>query len=281
MRRNRSIVAEKFKNLSVNIVNIPFDNDEERKFYGEVRDEIRSEYLRIMQDDGKTKMMELFELLLRLRQATVHPNMVIKGLATKYKIASPKLWTRPSTKETKLVELFQQHTKSDKTIIICHYQQEMDMIHNALAKAYPTLKIAEFNGSMNLTARDACVRQCMHGNVDVLIMQILCGGVGLNLQVFNKVYTLTPDWNPGNEIQAIARCHRIGQERDVEVFKIIIDEDEHTTVDQLLLNVQSKKRALMAECLQDPTLEFSEQFKYTGNLSKMGLTFKDFRTLLK
>jgi SNF2 family DNA or RNA helicase len=134
---------------------------------------------------------------------------------------------------------------------------------------------------MNLTARDACVRQCMHGNVDVLIMQILCGGVGLNLQVFNKVYTLTPDWNPGNEIQAIARCHRIGQERDVEVFKIIIDEDEHTTVDQLLLNVQSKKRALMAECLQDPTLEFSEQFKYTGNLSKMGLTFKDFRTLLK
>jgi len=281
MRRNRSIVSEKFKNLSVNIVNVPFDNEEERKFYGEVRDEIRSEYLRIIQDDGKTKMMELFELLLRLRQATVHPNMVIKGLATKYKIASPKLWTKPSTKENKLVELFQQHSKSDKTIIICHYQQEMDMIHNALSKAYPTLKIQEFNGSMNLTKRDECVRKCMHGNVDVLIMQILCGGVGLNLQVFNKVYTLTPDWNPGNEIQAIARCHRIGQERDVEVFKIIIDEDEQITVDQLLLNVQSKKRALMAECLRDPTLEFSEQFKYTGNLSKMGLTFKDFRTLLK
>jgi len=281
MRRNRSIVAEKFKNLSVNIVNVPFDTEEERKFYGEVRDEIRSEYVRIMEEDGKTKMMELFELLLRLRQATVHPNIVIRGLAKKYKIDDPKLWTAPSTKQTKLIELFRQHDHTDKTIIICHYQQEMDIIQDALSKTFPSLKIAKFNGSMNLTTRDACVRRCMDGGVDVLIMQILCGGVGLNLQVFNKVYTLTPDWNPANEIQAIARCHRIGQERDVEVFKIIIDDDEIMTIDELLLNVQSKKRALMAECLQDPTLAFSENFRQTTRPSKMGLTFRDFRTLLK
>ena len=281
LRRNRTIVADKFKNLTVNIVNIPFDNDEERQFYTEVRQEIRSEYLRIIDEDGKTKMMELFELLLRLRQATIHPNIVINGLAKKYNIENPKLWCSPSTKETKLIELFRQHMEKDKTIIICHYQQEMDIIHNSLSKAYPNLKIAKFNGSMNLASRDTCVKKCMDGNVDVLIMQILCGGVGLNLQIFNKVYTLTPDWNPANEIQAIARCHRIGQERDVEVFKIIIDEDETMTIDQLLLNVQSKKRALMAECLGDPSLEFSEKFKYSAKSSKMGLTFRDFKSLLK
>ena len=281
LRRNRTIVAEKFKNLTVNIVNIPFDNEEERQFYKDVRQEIRSEYLRIIHNDGKTKMMELFELLLRLRQSTIHPNLVINGLAKKYNIEKPKLWSVPSTKETKLIELFSKHAERDKTIIICHYQQEMDIIQNALSKAFPNLKIAKFNGSMNLPARDACVKKCMDGNVDVLIMQILCGGVGLNLQIFNKVYTLTPDWNPANEIQAIARCHRIGQERDVEVFKIIIDEDDTMTIDQLLLNVQSKKRALMAEYLSDPSLEFSEKFRYSAKSSKMGLTYHDFKMLLK
>jgi SNF2 family DNA or RNA helicase len=281
LRRNRTIVADKFKNLTVNIVNIPFDNDEERQFYIKVRQEIRSEYLRIVDENEKNKMMELFELLLRLRQATINPNIVIKGLAKKYNIENPKLWDNPSTKETKLIELFSQHVENDKSIIICHFQQEMDIIHTTLAKTYPHLKIAKFNGSMNLTTRDTCVKKCMEGNVDVLIMQILCGGVGLNLQVFNKVYTLTPDWNPANEIQAIARCHRIGQERNVDVYKIIIDEDEIMTIDQLLLNVQSKKRALMAECLSDPSLQFSEKFKYSAKSSKMGLTFRDFKTLLK
>jgi SNF2 family DNA or RNA helicase len=281
LRRNRTIVADKFKNLSVNIVNIPFDNEEERQFYKDVRQEIRSEYLRIIHEDGKTKMMELFELLLRLRQATIHPNIVINGLAKKYNIEKPKLWSIASTKETKLIELFSLHAETDKTIIISHYQQEMDIIQNSLSKAFPNLKIAKFNGSMNLSARDTCVKECMDGNVDVLIMQILCGGVGLNLQIFNKVYTLTPDWNPANEIQAMARCHRIGQARNVEVFKIIIDEDDIMTIDQLLLNVQSKKRGLMAEYLCDPTLEFSETFKYSANSSKMGLTYQDFKTLLK
>ena len=281
LRRNRSIVADKYKNLSVNIINIPFDNEEERKFYQEVRAEIRSEYLRIIHDDGQTKMMELFELLLRLRQATIHPNIVINGLAKKYKIDQPRLWSRPSTKETKLIQLFKQHVDNDKSIIICHYQQEMDIIQNSISKAFPNLKIAKFNGAMNLSARETCVKRCMEGNVDVLIMQILCGGVGLNLQIFNKVYTLTPDWNPANEIQAIARCHRIGQQNDVEVFKIVIDEDELMTIDQLLLNVQSKKRTLMAECLGDPSLEFSEQFIHSAKSSNMGLTFRDFKTLLK
>jgi SNF2 family DNA or RNA helicase len=261
-------------------VNVPFDTKQEREFYGKVKMEVRQEYLRIMEEDGKNKMMELFELLLRLRQATVHPNIVIGGLAKKFSIDNPKLWEGHSTKESKLIDMFRQHVEGDKTIIVCHYTDEMDMIHNALQKNYPLLKLEKFNGLMNLTARDNCVAKCMNGEVDVLIIQILCGGVGLNLQVFNKVYILTPDWNPGNEIQAIARCHRIGQTRDVDVYKIIIAEDEIPTIDQLLLNVQTKKRALMAECLDDRSLEFNERFQYSSTKITSGLSFQDFRQLL-
>ena len=53
----------------------------------------------------------------------------------------------------------------------------------------------------------------------VLIIQIKAGGVGLNLQQFNNVFIMAPDWNPANEIQAIARAHRLGQKKKVNVNK--------------------------------------------------------------
>ena len=52
-----------------------------------------------------------------------------------------------------------------------------------------------------------------------MIIQIKAGGVGLNLQQFNNVFIMAPDWNPANEIQAIARAHRLGQKKKVNVNK--------------------------------------------------------------
>ena len=46
---------------------------------------------------------------------------------------------------------------------------------------------------------------------DVLIMQIMSGCEGLNLQEYNQIYFTSPHWNPAVEDQAVARAHRIGQ----------------------------------------------------------------------
>jgi len=58
---------------------------------------------------------------------------------------------------------------------------------------------------------------------DVLILQIVAGSEGLNLQHYNEIYIISPPWNPAIEMQAIARCHRIGQINDVHVYKFIMD----------------------------------------------------------
>jgi hypothetical protein len=56
--------------------------------------------------------------------------------------------------------------------------------------------------------------------VDVLILQIQTGCEGINLQdKYSEVYFVSPSWNPAVEDQAIARCHRIGQKKNVCVFK--------------------------------------------------------------
>ena len=104
----------------------------------------------------------------------------------------------------------------------------------------------------------------------MLIIQIKAGGVGLNLQQFTSIFMMSPDWNPSNEIQAIARAHRIGQTKRIKVFKFttiinnefLEDFEKDTTIktiDELIITKQKIKRLLMADVLDDRSLEYSEK----------------------
>ena len=83
---------------------------------------------------------------------------------------------------------------------------------------------------------------------DVLILQIQTGCEGLNLQHFSEIYFVSPHWNPAVEDQAVARCHRIGQEKEVEVFRFQMsgfdDEEESITLDAYSGKVQEAKRKI-------------------------------------
>lgn len=82
--------------------------------------------------------------------------------------------------------------------------------------------------------------------IDVLILQIQTGCEGLNLQTFSEVYFVTPHWNPAVEDQAVARCHRIGQQNEVDVFRFEMSNfgDETNSLESHARNVQEKKREL-------------------------------------
>jgi hypothetical protein len=67
--------------------------------------------------------------------------------------------------------------------------------------------------------KDVLTQEC-----DILIIQILSGSDGLNLQQFNEIYFTSIHWNPFVELQAIARCHRIGQKKQVFVYKFIMND---------------------------------------------------------
>jgi len=73
----------------------------------------------------------------------------------------------------------------------------------------------------------------------VLVCQIQAGGVGLNIQAASVVVLCEPQWNPAIEEQAIARAHRMGQVRRVDVHRLLA---EHT-VDQRMLELTAAKRA--------------------------------------
>ena len=55
----------------------------------------------------------------------------------------------------------------------------------------------------------------------VFLLCTRAGGLGINLTTANTVIIYDSDWNPQNDIQAQARCHRIGQNKAVKVYRLI------------------------------------------------------------
>lgn len=74
----------------------------------------------------------------------------------------------------------------------------------------------------------------------VLISQITAGGVGLNIQAANIVILCEPQWKPSTEEQAISRAYRMGQSRDVVVYRLLTEE----SIDESMLELLGEKAEL-------------------------------------
>ncbi|XP_054016394.1 lymphoid-specific helicase-like [Hylaeus anthracinus] len=74
----------------------------------------------------------------------------------------------------------------------------------------------------------------------LFLISTRAGGVGLNLASADTVIMYDCDWNPQMDIQAMARCHRIGQNRPVVIYKLCVK----GTIDESIINRGEKKRFL-------------------------------------
>ena len=81
-------------------------------------------------------------------------------------------------------------------------------------------------------------------------MSLKAGGVGINLTEADYVVLFDPWWNPAAETQAIDRAHRIGQNRPVTVYRLVV----RGTVEEKILELQERKRELFRSVVdQDPS----------------------------
>ena len=103
-------------------------------------------------------------------------------------------------------------------IVFCKYYAEIDAIEKRLQNEAPTLRIAKFDGRVPNGKRAAI----LNTPADILLAQIKMCREGLNLQDnYSEAYLPSPHFNPATEQQAIARCWRIGQKKEVHVFRYI------------------------------------------------------------
>jgi SNF2 family DNA or RNA helicase len=133
-------------------------------------------------------------------------------------------------------------------IVFCHFRSEIDIIYRRLIDN-GFLKVIKYDGRNSGGAN----LEHISDPADVLIIQIQTGSEGLNLQKhFSEIYFVSPHWNPCVEDQAIARCHRIGQINNVDVFKFQMsnflknadDEVDPITLETYINIMQNDKREL-------------------------------------
>ncbi|CAH8275956.1 unnamed protein product [Arabidopsis lyrata] len=88
---------------------------------------------------------------------------------------------------------------------------------------------------------------CFCDVLQILLMSLKAGGVGLNLTATSSVFLMDPWWNPAVEEQAIMRIHRIGQKRTVFVRRFIVKD----TVEERMQQVQARKQRMIDGALTD------------------------------
>ena len=198
--------------------------------------------------------------LLRARQMCVYPPMLrrkIKDLVDMGALEDdPALYdgARSSSKIDSVVETILGRKDNGRSkLVFCHYRGEIDALKSRLI-AGGLSHVETFDGRTLTSERNRIITQ----RCDALILQIQTGCEGLNLQHFSEVYFVSPHWNPAVEDQAVARCHRIGQEQPVDVFRFEMsgfdscegvegvegDEDNTISIDSYAKHVQESKRDL-------------------------------------
>ena len=104
--------------------------------------------------------------------------------------------------------------------------------------------VGTITGAVPPAGRQQLVDQfTKHQGHAVLLNQIEAGGVGINLQAASIVIITEPQWKPSTEDQAIARAHRMGQVRTVQVHRLLAKD----SVDERIREIQENKALLFAE----------------------------------
>jgi SNF2 family DNA or RNA helicase len=102
-------------------------------------------------------------------------------------------------------------------------------------------KYAWLTGSTPAAKREDEINKFRNeADVNCFFISLKAGGVGLNLTAADYVFIIDPWWNPASEMQALSRSHRIGQDKNVMVYRFISSE----TIEEKIRILQENKSKL-------------------------------------
>lgn len=111
--------------------------------------------------------------------------------------------------------------------------------------------------------REAVIEAFRRGEAPVFLISLKAGGVGLTLTEADYVYVLDPWWNPAAEAQAVDRAHRIGQDKHVNVYRLVATD----TIEEKVMALKARKAELFAKVMDG------------GGAASTGITAEDIRGL--
>lgn len=112
----------------------------------------------------------------------------------------------------------------NKILIFSQMTRLLDILDDYLN--FRGYRFCRIDGSTSYLDREMQIErfQAQDSEVHIFILSTRAGGLGINLQAANTVIIYDSDWNPQVDIQAMDRAHRIGQKREVTVYRFVVEE---------------------------------------------------------
>jgi SNF2 family DNA or RNA helicase len=258
-----SVLCRKMADLRATIPSLPqcaesvkhildFDSEEEAEFYRGIQGIIQKRWTMLEQESGSQG--ELLRLIMRLRQISIHPQVYISARKKTWKTYTRDDFLDPSTKFNKLQSLIEGECKENhRWLVFCHFHEEMELLQNHLLDSPVVRECGLYSGKLSAQEREEAIevsKEPLYGlQQEVLLVQLMSGGVGLNLQHFDRVVFMGPWWTAALMDQAVGRAVRIGQTNKVMVHHLVLKEEESTNIDKMMLEKAELKRGLCEEFL--------------------------------
>ena len=238
LRRNKKDVLTELPDKIEKTQLIEFSEDENKLYLAhlaQVNNELK------MMDDNMNKI-EVLAMLTRLRQLCCEPRLLFDNIYH----SSSKLKAC-----TDLIVNLKENNQ--KVLLFSSFTSCLNLIEeelNILGISY--LKLT---GQTSKEKRKELIRKFQNGKADVFLISLKAGGTGLNLTAAQAVIHFDPWWNVSAQNQATDRAYRIGQEKNVQVFKLVMK----NSIEEKIIQLQEKKKDLA-----DTFIEGNE-----GSISKM------------
>jgi len=226
LRRTKEEVAPELPPLTETAVFCSM-TDEQQSMYDAEKSKIRNSILGEFRLHGaKSSAVMVLRALMLLRQLANHPRMVDNGSDA----GSGKFTEVTESLETVLAE-------NHKVLVFSSFVKHLKLVEEfCLAGNY---KYAMLTGAT--TNREKVISSFKQkSDIQLFLISLKAGGVGLNLTEADYVFILDPWWNPAAEMQALNRAHRIGQAKNVFVYRFITKD----TVEEKIVMLQQKKKDL-------------------------------------
>ena len=251
-------------------MSLPFLTEEERDFYKGIQGTIVKRW-KMLEDEipGPGAALMKLKLFMRLRQLSLHPQVYIEARRTGNAIQNHPNWTGTSTKFNAIKKLIAEDP-GHKWIVFCHFHCEMELLEKELLVLPQVGKVHIYNGSLSTAERATVIEKTLEPSPisEVLLIQLQSGGVGLNLQHFDRIIFSGPWWTSALMEQAIGRAVRIGQRNVVHVYNMSLIEEETLNIDRFMNEKADQKGSACREILAVAWPRAQKQIKQEAATNK-------------
>ncbi|KAJ4751892.1 hypothetical protein LUZ62_086297 [Rhynchospora pubera] len=149
-----------------------------------------------------------------------------------------------SSKVATLLKFLQESKKQDqfiKSVVFSQFRKMLLLLEAPLKAA--GFGVLRLDGTMTAKKRSEVIKEFSRTGPrapTILLASLKAAGTGINLTAASRVYLMEPWWNPGVEEQAMDRVHRIGQQQEVKVVRLIV----RNSIEERILELQEKKMKL-------------------------------------